>query len=104
PLVRDPAAAVVTGTPAEEMAAARERLVTLTVNEAALCLHEGLVENADALDLALVLGAGWAPHRGGPLQYARQRGGAEVVASMERLARELGPRFEPSAALREFGK
>ena len=77
--------------------------MTLTVNEVALCLQEELVESADALDLALVLGAGWAPHRGGPLHYARQRGVADIVAAMERLARELGPRFQPSAALREYG-
>lgn len=101
-LVRDPAATAVTGTPTDEMATARERLVTLMVNEAALCLQEGLVESADALDLAMVLGTGWAPHRGGPLHYARQRGVADVVASMERLARALGPRFEPSEALKHL--
>jgi len=104
PLARDLAVAAVPGTPSEEMAAALERLVTLSVNEAALCLQEGLVESANALDLALVLGAGWAPHRGGPLHYARQRGVVDIVASMERMARELGPRFEPSAALRAYAK
>ncbi len=101
-LVRDPTATAVTGTPADEMAAARERLVTLSVNEAALCLSEGLVDNADALDLALVLGAGWAPHRGGPLHYARQRGVADIVTALERLAQAHGPRFTPSAALRQL--
>jgi 3-hydroxyacyl-CoA dehydrogenase/enoyl-CoA hydratase/3-hydroxybutyryl-CoA epimerase len=90
------------GTPSEEIASARERLVTLSVNEAALCVQEGLVESADALDLALVLGAGWAPHRGGPLHYARQRGVADIVASMQRLAAVLGPRFTPSAALQSL--
>jgi 3-hydroxyacyl-CoA dehydrogenase/enoyl-CoA hydratase/3-hydroxybutyryl-CoA epimerase len=104
-LARDAAVAPgVTGTPADEMAAARERLVTLSVNEAALCLREGLAESADALDLAVVLGSGWAPHRGGPLHYARQRGVADLVAAMERLAGALGPRFTPSPALREYGK
>src|SRR5262249_30868147 len=58
---------------------ARERMVLLMVNEAALALGEGLAANAGVIDLALVLGTGWAPHRGGPLRYADDRGPAEVV-------------------------
>jgi 3-hydroxyacyl-CoA dehydrogenase/enoyl-CoA hydratase/3-hydroxybutyryl-CoA epimerase len=79
---------------------ARERMVLLMVNEAALCLSEGLAEDAAHIDLAMVLGAGWAPHRGGPLQYAKDRGLGEVAKSLAALADRLGPRFTPNAALR----
>ena len=65
--------------PAEAREAeARERLVLLTVNEAAMVFGEGLAESAEMIDLAMVLGTGWAPHHGGPLRYAddaRPRGG-----------------------------
>ncbi|HEY1122482.1 MAG TPA: 3-hydroxyacyl-CoA dehydrogenase NAD-binding domain-containing protein, partial [Haloferula sp.] len=37
-------------------------------NEARLCLNEGIAETADDIDLAMVLGTGYAPFRGGPLQ------------------------------------
>jgi 3-hydroxyacyl-CoA dehydrogenase/enoyl-CoA hydratase/3-hydroxybutyryl-CoA epimerase len=37
--------------------------------EARLCLEEHVAETADDIDLAMVLGTGYAPFRGGPLQY-----------------------------------
>jgi 3-hydroxyacyl-CoA dehydrogenase/enoyl-CoA hydratase/3-hydroxybutyryl-CoA epimerase len=86
--------------PTELRAVARERMVLLMVNEAVTCLAEGLAEGADAIDLAVVLGTGWAPHRGGPLRYAEDRGFASVVESLTQLARQYGPRFEPCAELR----
>jgi 3-hydroxyacyl-CoA dehydrogenase/enoyl-CoA hydratase/3-hydroxybutyryl-CoA epimerase len=70
------------------------------VNEAAACLGEGLCDRAEVIDLAMVLGTGWAPHRGGPLRYADDRGATEVVKTLEDLARRHGPRFEPCAELR----
>ena len=47
-----------------------EFLAELMSNEAARCLDEGIVESAEAIDLAMVLGTGYAPFRGGPLHYA----------------------------------
>ena len=57
----------------ERVREARERMVCLMVNEAAMCLGEGLAERADVIDLAMVFGTGWAPHRGGPLPRRRPR-------------------------------
>jgi 3-hydroxyacyl-CoA dehydrogenase/enoyl-CoA hydratase/3-hydroxybutyryl-CoA epimerase len=84
------------------MADARARMVGLMVNEAAMCLGEGVADSAEAVDLAMVLGAGWAPHRGGPLRYAEQRGYGAVVQALTALAQRLGPRFEPCDALRRL--
>jgi 3-hydroxyacyl-CoA dehydrogenase/enoyl-CoA hydratase/3-hydroxybutyryl-CoA epimerase len=78
---------------------ARERMVLLMVNEAALCFGEGLAADGGHIDLAMVLGTGWAPHRGGPLQYARDRGVGEIAKGLAELAQRLGPRFTPCAAL-----
>ena len=72
----------------------------LMVNEAAACLAESLAPRADVIDLAMVLGTGWAPHRGGPLRYADDRGARDVVDTLENLARHHGRRFEPCAELR----
>jgi 3-hydroxyacyl-CoA dehydrogenase/enoyl-CoA hydratase/3-hydroxybutyryl-CoA epimerase len=88
--------------PAARQAEARERMVLLMVNEATLAVGEGLASPAD-IDLAMILGTGWAPHRGGPLRHADSRGLPEVVAALENLARRLGPRFEPSPELRRRG-
>lgn len=47
-----------------------EKLITPIILEAKLCLEEGVVENKDLLDAAMIFGAGFAPFRGGPMQYA----------------------------------
>ncbi len=103
PLVRSepaPSATVVRGLPpAVRRQQARERLVLLAVNEAAACLGEGLAE-ASSIDLALILGTGWAPHRGGPLHYADTFGLAKAVERLEEFTRLFGPRYEPCEELR----
>jgi 3-hydroxyacyl-CoA dehydrogenase/enoyl-CoA hydratase/3-hydroxybutyryl-CoA epimerase len=86
--------------PAARLAEARERMVLLAVNEAAQVLAEGLAADAATVDLAMVLGSGWAPHRGGPLHHADARGPADVVQALEGLAARHGKRFEPCAELR----
>lgn len=40
--------------------------------EAKRCLEEKVVDEKDLLDAAMIFGAGFAPFRGGPLQYAEQ--------------------------------
>jgi 3-hydroxyacyl-CoA dehydrogenase/enoyl-CoA hydratase/3-hydroxybutyryl-CoA epimerase len=50
----------------------------------------------------MVLGTGWAPHRGGPLRYGEDRGVSEIVKVLLDLAQRLGPRFEPCAELRRL--
>src|SRR5439155_926231 len=65
---------------------AAERMVLPMVNEAAACLSEGLAADAATIDFAMVLGIGWAPHRGGPLRYGQERGLANVVQTLQELA------------------
>ncbi|QTN32099.1 enoyl-CoA hydratase/isomerase family protein [Akkermansiaceae bacterium] len=45
----------------------REILAKLMAAEAKLCLDEGVAETADDIDLAMILGTGYPPFRGGPL-------------------------------------
>jgi 3-hydroxyacyl-CoA dehydrogenase/enoyl-CoA hydratase/3-hydroxybutyryl-CoA epimerase len=86
--------------PAARLREARERMVLLTVNEAALACAEGLAATAGVIDLAMVLGTGWAPHRGGPLRYADDRGLADVARALADLAARHGQRFEPCPELK----
>jgi 3-hydroxyacyl-CoA dehydrogenase/enoyl-CoA hydratase/3-hydroxybutyryl-CoA epimerase len=85
---------------AARLAEARERMVLLMVNEAAMVLGEGVAPNAATVNLAMVLGTGWAPHRGGPLKYANERGLKEVVQGLKTLAGRHGKRFEACDELR----
>jgi 3-hydroxyacyl-CoA dehydrogenase/enoyl-CoA hydratase/3-hydroxybutyryl-CoA epimerase len=72
-----------------------DRMILVMVNECVACLRERVVENSDLVDAAVVFGTGFAPFRGGPLNYARARGVPQVVARLEELAARYGPRFRP---------
>jgi 3-hydroxyacyl-CoA dehydrogenase/enoyl-CoA hydratase/3-hydroxybutyryl-CoA epimerase len=67
------------------------------VNECVAVLREKIVEDADLIDAGVIFGAGFAPFRGGPLQYARTRGVAQIVARLEELRKTHGERFAPDA-------
>ncbi len=64
------------------------RLVFPIINEAARALDERIVEKASRVDLAMVLGTGFAPFRGGPLHHADAVGLKEVVAFLEGTGEE----------------
>lgn len=81
-----------------------ERCMLRMIDEGARCLEEGVVQDAEDLDLALVLGIGFPPFRGGPMRHADALGAAWVVERLEALAADEGPRFEPSALLREAAR
>ena len=85
-----------------EPGALAERLVLPMVNEAARCLEEEIVDGPAPLDLALILGTGFPPFRGGLCRWADQQGVAHLVEKLERLAREVGARHAPCEALRRI--
>ncbi len=74
-----------------------DRLVLSMVNEAVACLHENVVADADLLDAGVIFGTGFAPFRGGPLNYAKERGKAALLARLQELAKAHGERFAPHA-------
>jgi len=78
----------------------QERLVLTMINEAAVCLDETVVRQARDLDIALVLGTGFPPFRGGLLHHADAIGLAVVVDRLQRLAEAHGDRFRPAEGLR----
>ncbi|MCP4301684.1 MAG: 3-hydroxyacyl-CoA dehydrogenase [Gammaproteobacteria bacterium] len=80
----------------------QDRLILPMVNEAVACLSEGVVKDADLLDAGVIFGTGFAPFRGGPLNYARERGHDEVLAALESLAETHGARFAPHAGWSEL--
>jgi 3-hydroxyacyl-CoA dehydrogenase/enoyl-CoA hydratase/3-hydroxybutyryl-CoA epimerase len=83
-----------------EVTQVQKRLIYPMVNEAAKCLQEGVASDAWVIDLALVLGTGFAPFRGGPLRTADALGLANLVCDLDALREAHGDRFEPAAILR----
>lgn len=72
-----------------------DRLILPLLNEAVACLHDRVVDDADLLDAGVIFGTGFAPFRGGPIQYIRSVGAPALVAKLETLTRLYGPRFAP---------
>ncbi|RCS30832.1 3-hydroxyacyl-CoA dehydrogenase [Rhodanobacter denitrificans] len=75
----------------------QERMILPMVNEAIACLADGVVDDADLLDAGVIFGTGFAPFRGGPIQYARSEGVDKLKATLEQLARRYGDRFKPKS-------
>jgi len=95
-LIGSPAAREI---PAETL---QERMVLVMVNEAALCLEEGVVRQPRDVDLGMVMGTGFPPFRGGLLRHADEIGIPIVVDRLSRLADAHGGRFRPVLALQEM--
>src|SRR6201994_460082 len=88
-----------TAAPTAEMI---DRLVLPMSNVCVACLREGIVENADVVDGAMIFGTGYAPFRGGPLNYAHSRGAENVASTLRALAAKFGDRFTPDAGWETF--
>lgn len=78
-----------------------ERLVLPMINEAVICLQEGVATPTD-IDIAMVAGMGFPQDKGGPLHLADAIGIDVVTAELTRLTRELGPRFWPAPMLKRM--
>jgi 3-hydroxyacyl-CoA dehydrogenase / enoyl-CoA hydratase / 3-hydroxybutyryl-CoA epimerase len=74
-----------------------DRLILPLLNEAVAALHDGVVVDADLLDAGVIFGTGFAPFRGGPIQYIRETGADVLLAKLQALQVQFGDRFAPRA-------
>ena len=77
----------------------RRRLVLAMINEAARILGDGIAASAADVDLAMIMGTGFPPFRGGLLRFADTLHPRGIVDRLEQLADEYGPRFTPAPTL-----
>ncbi|MDO1528712.1 3-hydroxyacyl-CoA dehydrogenase NAD-binding domain-containing protein [Fulvimonas sp. R45] len=75
----------------------QDRMILAMVNEAVACLADAVVDDADLLDAGVIFGTGFAPFRGGPIQYVRSEGAGKLKARLEAMAKQYGERFTPKA-------
>ena len=73
----------------------QNRLLFRLLNEAAACLDEKIVEEVDLLDAGIIFGTGFAPFRGGPLNYSQQQGVESITKTMGEYGKKYGERFNP---------
>jgi 3-hydroxyacyl-CoA dehydrogenase/enoyl-CoA hydratase/3-hydroxybutyryl-CoA epimerase/3-hydroxyacyl-CoA dehydrogenase/enoyl-CoA hydratase/3-hydroxybutyryl-CoA epimerase/enoyl-CoA isomerase len=78
-----------------------DRLFLPMLVEASRVLMEGIVREPGDVDMGLIWGIGFPPHRGGLLRWADNLGMKAVLARLEKYA-SLGPRFHPTEQMREL--
>ena len=69
------------------------------INEAARILDDGIVTAAQDVDLAMIMGTGFPPFRGGLLRFADTLHSRGLLDGMEELHQKHGFRFEPAPLL-----
>jgi 3-hydroxyacyl-CoA dehydrogenase/enoyl-CoA hydratase/3-hydroxybutyryl-CoA epimerase len=77
----------------------QRRCVLAMVNEAALCLQEGVLRSARDGDVGAVFGIGFPPFLGGPFRYVDTVGAGSVVSQLSALNALYPGRFAPAELL-----
>ena len=81
-----------------------ERCVFAMVNEAVMCLEEGILRSARDGDIGAVFGIGFPPFRGGPFRYIDTLGADTVVNRLEELHARFPARFTAARLLVEHAR
>ncbi|MDH3732703.1 MAG: 3-hydroxyacyl-CoA dehydrogenase NAD-binding domain-containing protein [Gemmatimonadota bacterium] len=80
----------------------RDRCLFLLVNEAVHALADEVVGTPGDVDLAMVMGTGFPPFRGGILQWADTIGAPRIRDRLLEFESAHGPRFAPAPGLKEL--
>ena len=80
----------------------RNRLIVAMINEAARILEDGIVRAARDVDLAMIMGTGFPPFRGGLLRFADTLHPRALLDTVKRLHQAHGDRFAPAPALEQL--
>jgi 3-hydroxyacyl-CoA dehydrogenase/enoyl-CoA hydratase/3-hydroxybutyryl-CoA epimerase len=79
-----------------------DRLILPMLDACVECLRLGVVEDSDQVDGAMIFATGFAPFRGGPMNYAVSRGPDDIKARLEDLAEAHGARLRPDPGWKDL--
>ncbi|MPW51899.1 fatty acid oxidation complex subunit alpha FadB [Moraxella catarrhalis] len=80
-----------------------DRMMIAFCNETVRCLEDNIVASPAEADMAMIMGVGFPPFRGGPCRYIDQIGVANYVALCDKYA-YLGKAYEAPAKLRDMAQ
>lgn len=80
------------------------RPLLLMINEAIMCLEEGIISTPTDGDIGAVFGLGFLPFTGGPFRFIDAFGAEQMVELMQSYEQKIGPKFRPRPMLVEKAK
>lgn len=80
-----------------------ERMMVAFCNETVRCLQDDIVSTAAEADMAMIMGVGFPPFRGGPCRYIDQIGIDNYIALCDKYE-HLGKAYEAPAKLRQMSQ
>ena len=82
----------------------QRRVSLMMINEALICLQEGIISCPRDGDIGAVFGLGFPPFEGGPFRYIDHVGASRVVSTLESLEKIYGKRFSPPRILKDMAQ
>ncbi len=82
----------------------QQRVSLMMINEALICLQEGIISCPRDGDIGAVFGLGFPPFEGGPFRYIDHIGASGVMATLASLEKIYGNRFSPPQILRDMAQ
>ena len=80
-----------------------ERMMIPMIIEASRCLEDDIVATVPELDMAMIMGIGFPPFRGGLMRYADNLG-LDALSKQAEQYSALGPLFQPTAQIQELSQ
>ena len=81
-----------------------ERLLFAFLNEAVLCLEDGILRSPRDGEVGAIFGLGFPPFLGGPFRHLDRLGARKALETLERLAARHGERFRPARMLVDMAR
>ena len=82
----------------------QQRVSLMMINEALICLQEGIISCPRDGDIGAVFGLGFPPFEGGPFRYIDHLGASGIMATLESLEKVYGKRFSLPQILKDMAQ
>lgn len=80
------------------------RLASKFINEAIMCLQEGIINSPSEGDIGAIFGLGFPPNRGGPFKFVDTYGADKILEKLKFFEQLYGIQFKACDMLKDYAK